>query len=106
MGLPSRYSQRLLADTCLGDSGGPAIKMVDAFKELAISEGWSNARRESEYLKRSDTHSPLRGQLVGITSWGHGCGTGNPAVYTRVSEHMDWIKKYTGEMSTVEDREI
>ena len=102
MGLPSQYSSGPLADTCAGDGGGPAVKMVDAFKELAVSEGWSKARREREYLRRSRFLSlaPLRGQLVGITSWGYGCGKGTPGVYTRVSEHMDWIKQYTGEITS------
>ena len=109
MGLPSKNIGSPLADTCQGDSGGPAIQMVNAFNELAISEGWSKKQREREYLQRSlvtDMHSPSRGQLVGITSWGFGCGEGTPSVYTRVSEYMDWIKQYTGAMSTFEDREI
>merc|ERR1719239_285393 len=51
------------SDTCEGDSGGPA----------AVEEGG-------------------RGVLVGITSWGYGCGRVNkPGVYTRVSQYVDWI---------------
>jgi secreted trypsin-like serine protease len=44
--------------------------------------------------------------LIGITSWGYGCGQGTPGVYTRVSEYVDWIKKYTHVMYTVNDEEI
>lgn len=53
-------------DTCEGDSGGPLT--------IQNEEGqWD---------------------LIGITSWGIGCGEGNrPGVYTRVSEFITWIKR-------------
>ena len=41
------------ADTCVGDSGGPVL--IGSNLDEAV--------------------------LVGVTSWGHGCGTSNPAVY-------------------------
>ncbi|XP_030080141.1 serine protease snake-like [Drosophila hydei] len=50
-------------DTCQGDSGGPL-------------------------LMRSD----LTWYVVGVTSLGHGCATGPPSIYTRVSSHLDWIE--------------
>lgn len=31
-------------------------------------------------------------QIVGITSFGKQCGTGKPAVYTRVSAYIGWIE--------------
>ncbi|XP_069947152.1 hypodermin-B-like [Cherax quadricarinatus] len=50
-------------DTCLGDSGGPLTVMKD-FRHI----------------------------LVGITSFGVGCGIpGSPGVYTRVSAYLEWI---------------
>ena len=49
-------------DTCQGDSGGPLVL-------------------------RSEQQSAV--VLVGITSWGYGCGDGG--VYTRVSSYKDWI---------------
>ena len=52
-----------------------------------------------------DAGSPtLRGQLVGISSFGLDCGVGSPGVYTRVSEYLTWIKKYTDELSTPDDK--
>lgn len=49
-------------DTCQGDSGGPL---------MYHSEKW---------------------QVVGIVSWGHGCGgPTTPGVYTKVTSYLDWI---------------
>ncbi|CAF5152884.1 unnamed protein product, partial [Rotaria sp. Silwood1] len=51
-------------DTCQGDSGGPLMAYVDNV--------W---------------------QLYGITSYGYQCAfPGIPAVYTRVTHYIDWIK--------------
>lgn len=52
-------------DTCSGDSGGP----------LQVQQEPS-----SIYT------------IVGITSYGIGCGGKNPGVYTRVSAYLDWIE--------------
>lgn len=50
------------ADTCQGDSGGPL---------MYHSDKW---------------------QVVGIVSWGHGCGSpSTPGVYTKVTAYLDWI---------------
>ena len=50
------------ADTCQGDSGGPAVA----------------------FLQLSKFHE-TRATLVGLTSWGYGCGRQNkPGVYTQV----------------------
>ncbi|XP_058519824.1 transmembrane protease serine 4 isoform X4 [Ochotona princeps] len=49
-------------DTCQGDSGGPL---------MYHSSQW---------------------QVVGIVSWGHGCGSpSTPGVYTKVAAYLDWI---------------
>jgi hypothetical protein len=93
-------------DTCQGDSGGPGVKMVDP-----NSEGMDNLNDEEKLVRMMENMSdgvvkPKRGQLIGITSWGYGCGQGTPGVYTRVSEYVDWIKKYTHVMYTVNDEEI
>ncbi|XP_054085754.1 serine protease snake-like [Zeugodacus cucurbitae] len=57
-----------LRDTCQGDSGGPLI----VYEELP------------GYIRMA--------YIVGITSFGIGCGTGTPAIYTRISEYFDWIE--------------
>lgn len=54
-------------DTCQGDSGGP----------LQIST-WAESQRIY--------------YVIGITSFGRGCATRQPGVYTRVSYYLDWIE--------------
>lgn len=54
-------------DGCAGDSGGPLLYKFNG-----------------------------RYQLLGLSSWGFGCGlTGYPGVYTYVSYYRNWIKKTT-----------
>lgn len=53
-------------DTCQGDSGGPL-------------------QRHSAQVYCSYT-------LFGVTSFGDKCGLESPAIYTRVSEYLDWIE--------------
>uniref|UniRef100_A0A1B0GBT7 Peptidase S1 domain-containing protein n=1 Tax=Glossina morsitans morsitans TaxID=37546 RepID=A0A1B0GBT7_GLOMM len=58
-----------LRDTCQGDSGGPLI------------------------LHSNDQYGIKRSYAIGITSFGKPCGFNVPAVYTRVSEYIEWIEK-------------
>jgi len=108
MGVPNKIPGGPTVDTCQGDSGGPAIKLVDNFTEQMIRYGWSDEERDERMMEMMVTTGlpPLRAQLMGVTSWGYGCGEGTPGVYTRVSEYMEWIKKYTGKMSTHDDKVI
>ena len=48
---------------------------------------------------QGDSGGPLAidGHLVGIVSWGIGCGIrGNPGVYTEVAHFANWIKQIAG----------
>lgn len=48
---------------------------------------------------QGDTGGPLvsSGHLIGIVSWGAGCGHANfPGVYTKVSSYRYWIRQETG----------
>lgn len=54
-------------DTCQGDSGGP--------------------------IQITSHENPCLFYIVGVTSFGKSCGSANsPAVYTRVSEYLNWIE--------------
>lgn len=54
-------------DSCQGDSGGPMV---------STSRG--------------------RNTVLGIISWGYGCGRANkPGVYTKVANYLDWISQNT-----------
>lgn len=58
------YAQEIVGDACHGDSGGPFIM-----------------RHENKWY------------LVGIVSWGEGCGqAGKYGFYTKVSNYLPWIK--------------
>ncbi|GAB0087372.1 serine protease snake-like [Sergentomyia squamirostris] len=58
-----------LKDTCQGDSGGP----------LSISN-----YIDEEYIKMYT--------ILGVTSFGQGCASEVPAIYTRVFSYLDWIE--------------
>ncbi|KAL1123630.1 hypothetical protein AAG570_002706 [Ranatra chinensis] len=69
---PARITQNMICagngrqDSCQGDSGGP----------LLVNTG-------------GDKY-----QLVGIVSWGVGCGRpGYPGVYTRVTSYLGWVRR-------------
>ncbi|XP_053668020.1 uncharacterized protein LOC128718415 [Anopheles marshallii] len=54
---------KVVGDTCQGDSGGP-LQIMD----------------DGKY------------KLVGVTSFGNGCGSNTPSVSTRVAAYIDWIE--------------
>ncbi|KAG8469162.1 hypothetical protein KFE25_007680 [Diacronema lutheri] len=62
------------ADACQGDSGGPAFAPRGA--------GLSGAAGTAE----------SQGALVGIVSFGRGCGSTEPGVYTRVAAFTAWLQ--------------
>ncbi|RLN50224.1 hypothetical protein BBJ29_010062, partial [Phytophthora kernoviae] len=53
-------------DACSGDTGGPLII-------------------------ESSCGDDSKDVLIGLTSWGYGCGRGHPGVYSRVSYARSWI---------------
>jgi len=56
-------------DACQMDSGGPLIARCSQVKNF---------------------------ELIGVTSWGEGCGLANyPGVYARVSQQLSWISEIT-----------
>ncbi len=58
-------------DACQGDSGGPL------------------------YIDNPEWQTPI---LVGLSSWGIGCGTSNPGVWSKVNDStLDWIYEMTGQ---------
>jgi len=60
-------------DSCQGDSGGPLITFIHS-------------------------NGTVRGHTIGAVSRGTGCANLNaPGIFSRVSHHLDWIKKIAGE---------
>ena len=61
-------------DTCIGDSGGPLVCNSNSNSNSRNSSGNSNSF------------------LLGITSWGKGCGRKNsPGIYTKIVKYLRWI---------------
>nr|XP_026492365.1 serine protease persephone-like isoform X2 [Vanessa tameamea] len=61
-----------LQDACQGDSGGPMQGLTD-------SDGYY--------------------RLVGVISFGRGCGSTEPGVYTRIVKYLDWIESVVWPLS-------
>lgn len=53
-------------DSCLGDSGGPL-----------------------QYFPFLSSNTAM---VIGIVSYGFGCASGHPGIYTRVAFYLDWIE--------------
>jgi len=71
-------------DSCSGDSGGGLFSN--------ILEG--KAGVENDGRVKND-----RWEVVGIVSYGSSrCGDGNPGIYTRVSQYIQWIKQTMSRM--------
>lgn len=69
-------------DTCQGDSGGP----------LVVEHHEHDHDHDHDHDDDHDhDHDHIAYYLVGITSWGYGCGDGG--VYTRTSAYLNWISQ-------------
>ena len=66
-------------DSCQGDSGGP----------LQTIRTYSNP-----------------GKGVGVVSFGIGCGTGRPGIYTRVAHYIEWIGSHAWPNGQIEMPQI
>ncbi|XP_017104522.3 serine protease snake [Drosophila bipectinata] len=63
------YSGRM--DTCQGDSGGPLV-----------------------LYERVRHHHQMIPYLVGITSFGGACASGQPGIYVRIVHYIQWIEQH------------
>lgn len=59
------YDPKKITDSCNGDSGGPL-----------------------QVFLNNNSYVP---HVVGIVSFGVGCGSEYPTIYTRVASYLDWI---------------
>lgn len=76
----------------------PTEEDIQEIDETMIIAGGEQLNSQGEISDscQGDSGGPLLDQsntiLIGITSWGHGCGMPRfPGVYTRVSYFIDWI---------------
>ena len=98
-------------DTFCSLPGVAAFRNIDLF-ELRIlrSENLNEIEKENAYfenmMKSNGNVEPVRAVLEGVNSFDYGCRSKTPAVYTKVSEYMDWIKQYTVGMYTATDELI
>lgn len=70
------HDPQLRSDSCEGDSGGP-LQIIHSDQALA--------------------------KIVGVVSFGIGCSTSLPGIYTRVAHYLDWIETHVwpnGEIAT------
>lgn len=59
------YDPNRRNDSCQGDSGGPL---------------------------QTPAHDIVEAKVLGIVSFGIGCASGYPGIYTRVAYYLDWIE--------------
>lgn len=95
----------------LTSPGGSLSEQLRFLKQITITNGDCRHRQPAEYIPlvydyslctfspqgsgtcSCDSGGPLvsNGTVIGIVSWGAGCATGLPDVYTRISYYYSWI---------------
>lgn len=63
------------------------IMLVELYDNLSLLQGDSGGPLQVQQKRTSSVYS-----IVGVTSYGTGCGGKSPGVYTRVYSYLDWIE--------------
>merc|ERR1712150_10585 len=84
-------------DACKGDSGGPLTFEVKKCEKYWNGKkgGWTSKKVRECKLNAAMDNDVKQTQLLGIVSWGAGCGVDFPQYYTKVSHYMKWIYENT-----------
>jgi len=77
---------------CFGDSGGPFVCSSKSEKERQVQVGLSSYVTDGTYTDYQT------GQQHHTT-----CGNDTPSMFTKVSEYLDWIKGYAGEVQVMDE---
>jgi len=92
-------------DACQGDSGGPLVHGLSGLEKWQrLNNKPSSASPDIMDLTPEELANlnSRKWTLVGVTSWGWGCGADLPGVYTRTETYMDFILKHAKNAQTID----